>query len=255
MNAYATSRDGTRIAWECAGSGPPVVLVDAAGHFRANSTAAELAGLLAEEFTVYRYDRRGRGDSTDTPPYAPGREVEDLAAVAAEAGAPVALYGYSSGALLALHAAAAGLGVRRLALFEPPLEDDTATQRAFTAGLRGRAGEDAVTYFLTGIGVPEPVLGRMRGTPFWRAMVSAAPTLLYDCLLSEAVDAALLARVTAPVLVLDSGGSTPDLTGMAATAAARLPRATHRSLPGEWHGVPAATLAPVLTEFLRHPGD
>ncbi len=252
MDNDVTSRDGTRIAYERSGSGPPLIVIDAAGHYRANSQAGELAALLAGHFTVVRYDRRGRGASTDTPPYAPAREVEDLAALMAATG-PAAVYGYSSGCLVALHAAAAGLPVRRLVLLEPPIEraPDEPAQRAFTAALQARTGADAVEFFLTSIGVPAPALAGMRGTPHWAAMVSVAPTLAYDSLLSEATDARLLCRVATPTLVIDSAGSTGDLTGMAADAAALLPNATHRSLPGEWHGVPAARLAPVLIEFLR----
>lgn len=247
-----TSKDGTRIAYERAGSGPPLIVVDAAGHFRANSQATELADLLAKDFTVIRYDRRGRGASTDTPPYAPAREVEDLAALIAVTGGPVALYGYSSGGLLALHAAAAGLPVRRLALLEPPLEPAAPTpeQRHFTAELRRRTGADALEYFLTAIGLPAELLAGLRGTPHWQAMVSVAHTLVYDSQLSEATGTDLLRRAAVPTLVIDSPASTADLTGMAATAAGLLPDATHRSLPGEWHGVPAPTLAPVVAEFL-----
>jgi pimeloyl-ACP methyl ester carboxylesterase len=252
IEGIVTSQDGTRIAYEQDGSGPPLIVVDAAGHFRANSQAAELADLLARNFTIVRYDRRGRGASTDTPPYAPAREVEDLAALIATAGEPVALYGYSSGCLLALHAAAAGLPVRRLALLEPPLEPAAPTpeQRAFTDRLRRLSGAEALEHFLTTIGVPAEVLAGMRGTTHWQAMASVAHTLAYDSQLSEATDADLLRRATVPALVIDSAASTDDLTGMAATAAGLLPDATHRSLPGEWHGIPARALAPVLTEFL-----
>ncbi|TWJ20574.1 pimeloyl-ACP methyl ester carboxylesterase [Micromonospora endolithica] len=248
-----TSPDGTRIAYQQAGSGPPLILIDAAGHFRANSPLGELAELLTDHFTVVRYDRRGRGASGDTPPYTPHREVEDLAALIGAVGGPAALYGYSSGCLVALHAAAAGLPVRRLALLEPPIEParDDPAQRAFATRLRSLTGVDAVEFFLESIGLPADVLAGMRDTPHWTAMVSVAHTLAYDSMLSEATDADLLRRVTAPALVLDSAGSTGELTGMAATAAALLPHATHRSLPGQWHGVPATTLAPALTDFLR----
>jgi pimeloyl-ACP methyl ester carboxylesterase len=245
-----TSRDGTLIAWERAGSGPPLILIDAAGHFRANSSLGELAALLTGDFTVIRYDRRGRGDSTDTPPYAPEREVEDLAALIDEAGGPVSLYGYSSGCLVALHAAAAGLPVSRLALLEPPISTGPADHE-FTAQLQARTGADAVEFFLAGIGVPAEVLAGMRGTPHWAAMVSIGHTLAYDSLLSEATTPDLLSRVKVPALILDSEGSTGNLTGMAATAVTLLPQATHRSLPGEWHGVAAPVLAPVLRGFLQ----
>ncbi|MFB9852299.1 alpha/beta fold hydrolase [Micromonospora andamanensis] len=247
-----TSRDGTRVAYQREGAGPALILIDAAGHFRANSPLDELADLLTPHFTVYRYDRRGRGESGDTLPYAPEREVEDLAALIAEADAPTALYGYSSGCLLAVHAVAAGLDVRRLVLLEPPLDtDDEAGQREFTATLSRLSGAEAVTFFLTSIGVPEQMLAGMRDTAHWHAMVSVAHTLAYDSLLSEATGPTVLARVTTPTLVLHSAGSTDDLTGMAATTAGLLPAAEQRSLPGEWHGVPASILAPVLTDFLR----
>ncbi|WBB50133.1 alpha/beta hydrolase [Verrucosispora sp. WMMA2044] len=246
------SRDGTRIGYQRDGAGPALILLDAAGHFRANSPLGELADLLTPRFTVYRYDRRGRGDSDDTPPYAPEREVEDLAALIAEAGGSAALYGYSSGCLLALHAAAAGLDVRRLVLLEPPLDTDgdEAGQRAFIAHLGRLTGAEAVAFFLTEIGVPEHMISGMRDTPHWNAMVSVAHTLAYDSLLSGATGPTVLARVRTPTLVLHSAGSSDDLTGMAATTAGLLPAAERRGLPGEWHGVPAATLAPVLTEFL-----
>ncbi|MEV0900452.1 alpha/beta fold hydrolase [Actinoplanes sp. NPDC049802] len=253
MSATVTSRDGTRIAYELTGSGPVLVLIDAAGHFRANSGLGELAGLLAGDFTVLRYDRRGRGESGDTAPYAPAREVEDLAALIDATGGSAALYGYSSGGLLALHAAAGALPVPGMVLLEPPVADEPGPKE-FTARLRELGGAEAVEFFLGGI-VPGEVLAGMRGTPHWDAMVSVAPTLAYDCELSEATDAGLLGRVTTPVLVLDSAGSSGDLTGMAASAAALLPNATHRSLPGEWHGVPAPVLAPVLRTFLRSVHD
>ncbi|GAA3390474.1 alpha/beta fold hydrolase [Cryptosporangium minutisporangium] len=253
--SWVTSRDGTRIAYEQVGTGPPLVLVDAAGHYRANSPFGELAELLAEDFAVYHYDRRGRGESTDTPPYTPAREVEDLSALIAEIGTPICFYGFSSGCLVGLHAAATGLDIRRLALLEPPLDltDDSAEQQAFTAKLRELSGVDAVEFFLTSIGVPADVLVEMRGTPDWEAMVSVAHTLVYDSVLSEATNATTLSRVLTPTLILDSAGSSDDLAGMAAAAARLLPNAKPLSLPGEWHTVAAPVLAPVLAEFLREP--
>ena len=118
------SADGTRIAFERSGDGPPLILVEAAGHYRDFSSLGGLVPLLAREFTVYAYDRRGRGESSDTMPYAPDREVEDLAALIAEAGGSAHVYGYSSGALVAMHAAAQGVPIRRLALLEPPLPEE-----------------------------------------------------------------------------------------------------------------------------------
>lgn len=122
--SFATSRDGTLIAFDRTGSGPALILVEPAGHFRALSVFDELVPLLAPDFTVCRYDRRGRGESGDTAPFAPEREVEDLAAVVGAVGGRAFAYGYSSGALLALHAAAKGAPLAGLVLMEPPLQND-----------------------------------------------------------------------------------------------------------------------------------
>jgi pimeloyl-ACP methyl ester carboxylesterase len=207
---------------------------------------------LAADFTVYQYDRRGRGESTDTAPYAVEREVEDLAALIEAAGGRAHLYGMSSGGLLALHAAAAGLPVGRIALLEPPYAA-AAGPSPYTAELArlvaaGRR-HDAVDYFQRSVvGVPAEILA---ATPagVWAALEAVAPTLVYDCLLGDSADPALLAAVPVPTLVIDSAGSTDDLTGMAAAVAGALPHGTHRSLPGGWHGVPDDVLAPALREF------
>jgi pimeloyl-ACP methyl ester carboxylesterase len=250
------SRDGTQIAFERSGDGPALILVDAAGHYRRFSSFGGLIGLLTPHFTVYHYDRRGRGDSSDTGPYAVGREVEDLVALLDEAGGSAVIYAFSSGGLLALHAAARGLAIPKLALLEPPIgtDADRPPQSAFTAALAdlvaaGRQ-EAAVEHFLTGIGVPTELIAGMRDSEAWSAMEAVAHTLVYDSLISEATSAELLASVTVPTLVLDSAGSGDELTGMAATAARSIPTASHRSLAGDWHGVPDEILAPVLIEFL-----
>jgi pimeloyl-ACP methyl ester carboxylesterase len=248
------SSDGTRIAFDRVGDGPPLILIEAAGHYRGFSSFGGLVPLLSQELTVLTYDRRGRGESADTTPYAPEREVEDLAALIAEAGGSAHLYGYSSGALLAMHAAAHGLAVNRLALLEPPLQDDDAeSPDPLTTELEelvaaGRNG-DAVARFHESIGVPSELIAEMDSTPEWAKMVSVAHTLVYDCMISDATTPAVLRSVEAPTLVLDSEGSTDDLTGWAAAVASRLPRATHRSLAGEWHSVPDATLGRALLEF------
>lgn len=251
-----TSRDGTSIAYERVGTGPALVLVDAAGHYREFTSFGGLIDLLKADFTVYHYDRRGRGGSADTQPYAVEREVDDLAALIEEAGGSAFLYGYSSGSLLALHAAASGLAIPKMALLEPPIEmDDRSGQAAFTAGLADLVGagrrDAAVEYFLTGIGVPDEIVAGMRETPSWSAIEAVAPTLVYDSVISEASTVQLLASVAVPTLVLDSEGSSDDLTGMAATVARTMPNAVHRSLPGEWHDVPDEVLAPALTDFLK----
>jgi pimeloyl-ACP methyl ester carboxylesterase len=249
-----TSRDdGTAIAYERAGTGPPLILVEAAGHYRAFSSFDGLMPLLAADFTVYRYDRRGRGDSGDTAPYAVAREVDDQAALVEHADAPAFVYGYSSGGLLALHAAAAGLPVARLAVFEPPIDGSGPEQAAFTARLTELVGagrrDAAVEHFLAGVGLPDDVLAQMRDTPPWTAMVAVAHTLVYDSLVSEATSERLLAAVTTPTLVLSSEASGDDLTTMSTGVTKALPDALHRALPGEWHGVADDVLAAALRDF------
>jgi pimeloyl-ACP methyl ester carboxylesterase len=255
ISATVTSTDGTVIAYERTGQGRALILIDAAGHYREFTSFAGLIGLLAPTFAVYHYDRRGRGHSTDTQPYAVGREVDDLAALIAEAGGFAYVYAFSSGGLLALHAAMAGLPIPRMALLEPPIElnEDRSAQRLFSRELSNllaaRQPDRATEFYLTGIGVPDEIVASMRGSASWSAMESVAPTLVYDSLISEVTSFDLLTSVTVPTLVLDSEGSSDDLTGMAAMVAGALPKGLHRSLAGEWHGVADDVLAPVLIDF------
>jgi pimeloyl-ACP methyl ester carboxylesterase len=254
-SATVTSADGTVIGYERTGQGPALILIDAAGHYRGFTSFAGLIDLLASRFTVYHYDRRGRGRSTDTQPYAVEREVDDLAALIEEAGGSACVYAFSSGGLLALHAAMAGLPIPRMALLEPPIarNEDRSAQRRFTTELSNLldAGqpERAAEFYLTGIGVPDEIVEGMPGTAAWSAMESVAHTLVYDSLISEATSCDLLPSVTVPTLVLDSEGSSDDLMGMAATVAGALPKGLHRSLAGEWHGVSDQVLAPALIDF------
>jgi pimeloyl-ACP methyl ester carboxylesterase len=237
-----TSRDGTPIAFERTGRGPALILIEPAGRYRALSAFDDLTPLLTADFTVCRYDRRGRGESGDALPYAPDREVEDLSALIDAVGGEAFAYGYSSGALLAVHAAARGVRLDGLVLMEPPLQDgadegpDPLTEELDDLVRNGRH-EEAVTRFHAAIGVPDEMIDGMRGTDRWARMVGVAPTLVYDCRLSDAMRRDVLAAVGVPTLVLDSEGSSDDLTGSAATAAELIPGARHRSLPGEWHVV------------------
>ena len=249
-----TSGDGTSIAFQRSGTGPALITVDAAGSYRDFRPFPPPVEQLAEHFTVYVYDRRGRGASTDTQPYAIEREVDDLAALIAEAGGSAFVYAFSSGGLLALHAAARGLAIPRLALFEPPIEPTEAPvgESDFTAELAelvaGGRRREAVAFFHRGIGVPDEIIDQMT-PPVWAALEAVAPTLVYDCRLSDAMSLQVLRSATVPTLVLDSQGSSPSITESAATVAKALPDSTHRHLPGDWHGVPGEVLAPALTEF------
>lgn len=255
-----TSADGTAIAYERTGSGPALLLVDGAMCYRGAGPMRPLAALLQNSLTVYAYDRRGRGESSDTAPYAVAREVEDLQALIAEAGGEAYVYAISSGAALALATAAAGPGITRLALYEPPFMaevSDPARIAAYTERLHelldaGRRG-DAVALFMTNVGMPSEAVAGMRAQPFWAALEAIAPTLAYDDALlgGGVVPRHLAATITVPALVL-AGGASPDGLQLAAKATAdALPAAEYRTLDGQTHDVAPDALAPVLAEFLR----
>ena len=257
--SYVTSRDGTRIGYETTGAGATVILVDGALAYRDHRGGRELAAALAPRFSVVTYDRRGRGESTDTPPYAVEREIEDLAALLTAAGAPACLYGFSSGAVLALRAAAAlGERVRKLALLEPPFGADDADAkreaRAFTAEMARRlaAGRhaDAVTFFLQDM-VPPDLLENLPRSPDWPKLTAVAPTLAYEneLLGDGAGPTALAAKVTTPALVLVGADSPPFKHAAAAALARALPRAERWTLSGQNTLVPPDVLAPILTPF------
>ncbi|MEU2288277.1 alpha/beta hydrolase [Streptomyces sp. NPDC013178] len=257
MDKKTLSRDGTSLAYERSGQGPAVVLIS--GAMSTGSTVAPLAGLLAHHFTAFWYDRRGRGDSGDTAPYAVEREIEDLAALIDLAGGEAALYGISSGGALALRAAASGLSVSRVAVYETPFADfseGSAEERAaYTARLtealaQGRRG-DAVELFLRLTGLAEEMIRGARQSPMWAAMEDIAPTLAYDdAVMGDGlVPRELLATIGVPVLAV-AGAESPAWQREAGRAVAdAVPRGTYRTLEGQAHIVDPNVLAPVLTEF------
>jgi alpha-beta hydrolase superfamily lysophospholipase len=248
------SRDGTTIGFSSIGDGPPVVLVDPAGGFRGFGLLTPLAEQLSSDFTAITYDRRGRGESGDTLPYAVEREIEDLDAIIDAAGGSAFVYGFSSGAILALWAAADGLPIRKLALLEPPLafepEPESEDLGAEVAELvaAGRRG-DAVLHFNRSIGVPEEMLAGMRDAPWWPAMEALAHTLVYDTRISGGFSVDRLGSIPMPALIVDSTASDERLHRWAAAAARALPNGVHRTLEGEWHGVAAEILGPVMRDF------
>jgi len=259
-----TSQDGTTIAFDQSGQGPALILVGGAFEQRAmDSETAQLAALplLAEHFTVVHYDRRGRGDSTDTQPYAVEREIEDIEALIDEAGGEAFVFGISSGAALAFEAAL-GLGgkVKKLAMYEAPYNDDNDARQAwkeFRKQLKqvlaaGRLG-DAVGLFMTLLGMPAEHLDGMRQHPMWPMFESVAPTLAYDAAaLGEdaSVPTERAARVAVPALIMDGGASEWPFMHITATALANaIPHAQHRTLEGQTHEVAAEAIAPVLVEF------
>jgi pimeloyl-ACP methyl ester carboxylesterase len=250
-----TSKDGTTIAFDRSGDGPPVVLISGGPSDRSGN--AQLAGLLAPRLTVFNYDRRGRGDSGDTPPYAVDREYEDLAAVIAAAGGSAALIGYSGTGNIALEAAARGLPVTKLALWEPPfIVDDSRPpvpkdwgQRIEELVSAGRPG-DALEYWITTV-VGAPVDARMRQSPLWAAMEPNAHMLVRDAALlgDFSLPAERLASVAVPTLVLD-GGEMPWLSRGVRALVEVLPNGQHRPLAGQPHGIPMEVLVASIIDFL-----
>jgi pimeloyl-ACP methyl ester carboxylesterase len=259
------STDGTRIAFDKAGQGPAVIFVDGALCYRASGPSAGVAELLKARFTVYTYDRRGRGESGNTLPYAVDREVEDVGALIQEAGGSAMLCGVSSGAVLSLEAASRLPGVTRLALYEAPIiVDDTHAPlppdfrtRLEQAVAEGRRG-DAVKMFLRLVGVPAFGVTVMRVMPVWKKLTAVAHTLPYDITIIEPhqhgkpLQSARWSGATMPALAIDGGKSPAWMrNGMKALAAA-LPHATYRTLPGQTHMVKAKVVVPVLEEFFAN---
>jgi len=250
-----TSRDGTSIAFERVGTGPAVILVDAAGNFRGFSPMPQLAKALSQRFTVFTYDRRGKGASTDTLPYAVDREIDDLQALIDLAGGSAFVHGFSSGAILGLLAAEHGIGIAKVSLLEPPLRvEATPPPPSGISGevarlvITGRRGE-AYEHWLGGIGVPAEMIAGMRESPLWPALEATAHTLVYDSLIPGSLPPDRLAAISTPALVVASEGSDDRLRNWAQGVAEALPDASARFLPGTWHGVDAEHLAPALTEF------
>ncbi|KAA1400075.1 alpha/beta fold hydrolase [Aeromicrobium ginsengisoli] len=253
-----TSADGTTIAYDRVGAGPPMVLVDGAMCLRGAGPMDALAERLADRFTIFTYDRRGRGESTDTPPYAVEREVEDLSALIDAAGGEACVYAMSSGGALALATAAAGARITGLALYEPPYvaeAEGDAVSADYTARLDEllAAGDrgGAITLFMTRVGVPPQVIDGMRAGPGWARFEAIAPTLAYDnrLLNGSRVPRELAARITTRTVVL-SGGASPDSLHQAARATATaLPNAEHQILEGQTHDVAPDALAPALVDF------
>ena len=257
---HVTSKDGTPIAYERFGSGPALILVDGALCSRAFGPSAKLAALLAPHFTVYTYDRRGRGQSGDTPPYAPTREVEDIAALISAAGAPASLLGLSSGGALALAAAAEGLPLTNVVAYEPPYVNENGSgdggthARALTRLLVDGDRGGAVKYFMKDmVGAPAPVVIMMRLMPWiWRKLQDVAHTLPYDtAIMTEfKVPRARFQSIATPALVLNGSKTDSRLKNAARAVAAAIRGAEHRELAGQTHNVSPSVLTPAVLEFL-----
>jgi pimeloyl-ACP methyl ester carboxylesterase len=263
MNASfqtVASTDGTTIAVEKTGGGPPVILIG--GAFNDRSTVAGLAAVLASDFTAVTYDRRGRGDSGDSANYAVEREVEDLAAVIAHVGGTAGVFGHSSGAALALEAAQRGVGIGKLAAYEPTYVIDGTRPRPaadLADQLRALIAADdrdqaAALFLAENAGMPPEVIEGMRGSGMWGWFTGLAHTLPYDvavCGPGMVLPAGRLAAITIPVLAIGGGASPSWLPAAARAVADAIPGARYVTLDGQDHGVlnqPDA-LRPLLTEF------
>jgi len=254
-----TSTDGTAIAYDRAGTGPAIVLVDGALCRRSFGPMPKLAALLSQRFSVYMYDRRGRGESGDNATYSVAREVEDLAALIRVAGGSAGVFGASSGGALAMEAAASGVPITKLAMFEPPFvaagpsgsePDHLAHLRQLVANERRG---DAVRYFMKDmVRAPGPMVLMMQLLfPVWSKLKAVAHTLPYDAAIlgDWSVPVQRAADVKIPALVLYGGKTDPRLMQAAKQVAAAIPGAQQRSLAGQTHNAAASALAPVLSEF------
>lgn len=256
------SKDRTLIAFTKTGQGPSLILVDGAMCYRSFGPMPKLAPLLEPLFTVYTYDRRGRGESGDSRPYEVAREVEDIEALINEAGGSAYVFGISSGAALALEAANSGLAIPRLALYEapfivddshPPLADDY-VERLESLISQGRRS-DAVKMFMKTVGMPAILVAIMPIVPGWSKLKAVAHTLPYDMTImaegqrGRPFPPRRWASVTMPTLVMDGGKSPAWMRNSAQALTASLPNGKRCTLDGQTHMVKPKTLAPALQEF------
>lgn len=252
------SKDGTEIAYTKVGNGHPLIMIEGAFCSRVFGSSVEGAPLLAKDFTVISYDRRGRNESGDNKLYAMEREIEDIDALIQMAGGSAYLFGHSSGAALGLLTTAAGLNIKKLALYDPPYvtaenpSTHTDAEEVLTNMIAKDKRDEAVGYFLGDLsGVPSFVLDGMRSSPFWKTAIAVAHTLPYDAAIMGdcSIPVEKAANIKIPVFV--SGGDKTDaesIKGVKALAAA-IPGSTLKILEGQNHQVSMKILAPVLKDF------
>jgi pimeloyl-ACP methyl ester carboxylesterase len=260
-----TSKDGTKIAFDRSGEGPPVILVGGALNTRSFGPNGSLAPLLAERFTVINYDRRGRKDSSDTQPWAAEREIEDIEVLIGAAGGSACAFGISSGAALALEAANRGLAIEKLALYEapfvvddgrPPVPDDY-LERLRNLVASDRRGDAVRLFMREGVGLPAVFVAVMRVMPAWSKLKAVAHTLPYDATIvydyqkGRPLPEGRWASATMPTLVAVGGKSPAWMRNAMGELADVLPNARHHTLEGQTHIVKAEALVPVLVEFFE----
>jgi len=255
-----TSKDGTKITYDQLGQGAPVVLVSGGSVDKGSN--ASLAEALAPHFTVYNYDRRGRGESGDTQPYAVDREIEDIEAVIDAAGGKAYLYGSSSGAALALEAARKlPTKVTKLVMWEPPYIMDPARRPAANTAqifsdfiAAGKRAEAAEHFMAKVVGLPPEFVEGARNSPWWPGQLALAHTLAYDATVmgDYSLPEARIADVKVPTIVIDGGASFGFMHETADAIAKVLNDRGHRkTLEGQQHNVDGAVLGAAVTEFLN----
>ncbi|MFC5827093.1 alpha/beta fold hydrolase [Nonomuraea insulae] len=256
------SADGTTIAYDRSGSGPAVVLVQGGFSDRTHPIWAGLAAELSGEFTVYNYDRRGRGGSSDNDSYEVEREIEDLAAVIEAAGGSAAVFGGSSGGALALRAAAAGLPITKLAVYEPPFIVDGARppiaedfrEQLATLVAEGKRGEVVERFMVEAAEVPAELVGQMKESPYWEGMTSVAHTLVYEaavCGPGNRLPVEDLEKIETPTLALAGGESGPWMQSAGKAVAQSVTGAEFNVLEGHGHDIAPEALAPPLAAYFR----
>jgi pimeloyl-ACP methyl ester carboxylesterase len=260
-----SSKDGSTLALQRVGSGPPLILIGGAFcDHRARAAGLPLADSLAQRFTVLCYDRRGRSESTQASPYAVARELEDLATLLDAAGGSAHVYGHSSGAVLALEGAAAGLPITTLALYEPPLVMDETrapipvdlVEELVALTAAGKRADAAELFLTRAIGLPPPAVEHMKRGPVWPALEALSHTLSHDATLTrEPAQIVERARqVQQPALVIDGERSPAWMRAGTKRLAEALPNARYCSMPEQTHDVDPKLLAPLLLDFFASQG-
>ncbi len=255
------SKDGTSIAYEKIGSGEPLILIDGALCYRSFGPMPKFGPMLSKHFTVFMYDRRGRGDSGDSSNYSPDREVEDIEALINEAGRSVFLLGLSSGAALAIRAAEKKLNIKKIALYEPPyvwnnnsgkpaVDHEAELKKILATGNSSKA----VKYFMvTMVGAPAIAAFIMQLMPMWKKLKGVAHTLPYDSAImgNWSVPEERVSSIAIPALVSGGGKSPANLQDPVKLIAKLLPNGTLKILEGQTHNVKAEVLIPEVLDFFK----
>ncbi|MFA5943418.1 MAG: alpha/beta hydrolase [Candidatus Thermoplasmatota archaeon] len=258
MTDFVTSKDGTQIGYDKLGQGPPLVIVNGALSVRTFVFARKMAEAIAQQFTVYNYDRRGRGDSSDTQPYSVQREVEDVAAVCKAAGGKPLVVGFSSGAALAIEAAASGVPMAGLFAYEPPYvgvdpadKTDPEFRQKLDTFIAAGKRDEAVAFFMRTVGVPGFGVAIMKLLPMWKVMRGVAHTLPYDARVMDGFKLPdnRLALVKIPTVLAAGAKTTPALKAGVLAASNAVPKARHVLVPKANHGIKPAALVPVLVDL------